>query len=199
MFKWFFIIFVTFILVWLFGRPYLPEDFKNSSFGQNTQDVLFPLTKRIDKLLGVELKYQSSIIKLDSNQFNTIINSINSANKPAVIYFFSPKDFSTRFLLRKINQLAIDQKNSNIVFFIAAFDDTIEDFSFLINDYQTLGFRPIILDTASIKVAEYAFIKNNIKLSGVPAIVYKSEERIYESIVPDLGAKDRIQYLISNE
>lgn len=198
MFKWFFILLIIFIISWPFGRNYLPEAVTKSKFGVITEDILFPLNKRVDRLLGEEMKYKSSIIELDSQKFNNIVASINSSNKPAVVYFFKPENTTSRFILRAINDLAVDKNNADVIFFVAAFADDKKEYSILLNHFDSLGFRPIILNTTLQKVAEYAFIKNNIKFSDLPVVIFKSKLRDYEHISPDLDIKDRILFLLND-
>jgi hypothetical protein len=199
MFKWILIILVIFIATWSFGRSNFPVSVTKSKFGLVVDDVLFPLIKRADRLKGLEMKYKSSIIKLDGQKFNEIIASINSANKTAVVYFFDPKDFSTRFLLRGINQLSLDFKNTGTLFFIVAFSDDKDEYSAILNSFESIGFRPLLVDSSMFKVAEYAFIKNDIRISDLPVIIFKSESRSYESITPDIDTKERLLYLINNK
>ncbi len=191
MFKLIFAALIAFFVLWFANKQYIPEQFRDSVAGNVVNSALLPVEYKIARLAGKELKPVSSMVNIDAARMYALISSLVKVNKDTVVFLYDSNSYFSRYVLKGINDLAKQyQKPQKAVFLVMAFDDDKEKLTYMLKDLGKLHFRPIYTSASNIKDATAELKKNNITVSGVPAVVFKdSSTGIYENITPDFGSR----------
>lgn len=195
MFKWFFIIIIIILSVWVFSRETIPNFVIETKVGRFVDELLFPMAFKVSgKEPGV---YNKTIVKVPPESLSKLAESLDNSNKNAIIYFYNTGSISQRFVLRQINELAEKYDSNKVLFFIVAFQENQQRLDFTISRYKKLYFRPLITDEKSITDMKIFYAKKNINFSETPVLMYKSgADRSYKIMTFEYNIKSQFEQVL---
>jgi len=198
MFKWFLLLLLIFIGLWIYFKRDFPVEVVNNQAGYLINALTHPLDEIVanydDSFLRKD--HKTDMIDVSSDQLKTLIQKVNTSSKYVVFFFFSADCFSCRTALSSINNV-IPKLKSKVQFFLIHIGEDKEPYNVLLNQLPKINFKLFNMTEQQLLSNKVTFINKGVNFEEVPVALMTRRSAIdFEKLTVGFFTTARIENIV---